>query len=69
MIIDDLAIQQNALAYIKHCIDACHTIGATNLNPSIYAAVGRTWQQNADAREKDMQTLIKHLKFLSRVCP
>ncbi len=65
LIIDDLAIQQNALAYIKHCIDACHTIGATNLIGPIYAAVGRTWQQNADAREKDMQTLIKHLKFLS----
>ncbi len=65
LIIDDKTIQQNTLTYITHCIDACNTIGATNLIGPIYAAVGRTWQQSKDEREKDMQTLVKHLRHLS----
>jgi D-psicose/D-tagatose/L-ribulose 3-epimerase len=65
LIIDDVSIQQNAVAYIKHCIDACYTLGATNLIGPIYAAVGRTWQQTPNEREKDLQTLVKHLKELS----
>lgn len=65
LIIEDVPIQQHALAYIKHCIDACHTLGARNLIGPIYAAVGRTWQQNAHEREKDINTLVKHLKYLS----
>jgi D-psicose/D-tagatose/L-ribulose 3-epimerase len=65
LIIDDLSIQKNAVAYIKHCIDACQTIGATNLIGPIYAAVGRTWQQTPTEREKDIQILVKHLKEVS----
>jgi D-psicose/D-tagatose/L-ribulose 3-epimerase len=65
LIIEDVSIQNNAVTYIKHCIDACHTVGAKNLIGPMYAAVGRTWQQTPTEREKDVQTLIAHLKALS----
>jgi D-psicose/D-tagatose/L-ribulose 3-epimerase len=65
LIIEDEAIQQNAVAYIKHCIDACSTLGATNLLGPIYSAVGRVWEQTPEGREKDSATLVRHLKHLS----
>ncbi len=65
LIIEDEAIQQKAVAYIKHCIDACHTLGARNLLGPIYSAVGRVWEQTPEGREKDTDTLVGHLKFLS----
>ena len=65
LIIDDTAIQKNGIAYIKHCIDACHTLGARHLLGPIYSAVGRVWEQTPDGRKKDSETLLKHLKVLA----
>src|SRR5262249_39748013 len=61
----DPAIQQNGLDYIRQCIDATHTLGATNLVGPIYSAVGRVWQQTPDEREKDVATLVKNLSSLT----
>ncbi|MCA9835951.1 MAG: sugar phosphate isomerase/epimerase [Trueperaceae bacterium] len=65
LIIADRGIQQNGLAYLKHCIDACHTLGAHNLIGPMYSAVGRVWEQTPEGRERDSETLVKHLKELS----
>jgi D-psicose/D-tagatose/L-ribulose 3-epimerase len=61
----DAAIQQNGMEYIRGCIDATQALGATNLVGPIYSAVGRVWQQTADERAKDVDTLVKNLRALS----
>jgi D-psicose/D-tagatose/L-ribulose 3-epimerase len=60
------AIQDNGMDYIRHCVDACHTVGATNLVGPIYSAVGRVWQQTADERAHDVDLLVKNLTTLSK---
>jgi D-psicose/D-tagatose/L-ribulose 3-epimerase len=61
----DGSIQQNGIAYIKGCIQATQTLGATNLVGPIYSAVGRVWQQTADERAHDLDILVKNLGELS----
>jgi D-psicose/D-tagatose/L-ribulose 3-epimerase len=65
LIHEDESIQASGIEYIRHCIDAAKTLGATNVAGPIYSAVGRVWQQTADEREQDMGVLVKHLKDLS----
>ncbi len=60
----DEAIQRSGLAYIRHCIDAAHTVGARNLVGPIYSAVGRTWPMTADERERDTDLLVRQLRSL-----
>jgi D-psicose/D-tagatose/L-ribulose 3-epimerase len=62
----DQAIQDNGMAYIRHCVDACHTVGATNLVGPIYSAVGRVWQQTPDERARDVDLLVKNLATLAK---
>jgi D-psicose/D-tagatose/L-ribulose 3-epimerase len=62
----DESIRANAAAYIRHCIDATHTIGAINLIGPIYSAVGRTWQMTAEEREHDMLVLVAALRELAK---
>src|SRR5690349_14816298 len=50
----DITIQENGMNYIRQCIDATQTLGATNLVGPIYSAVGRVWQQTPDERAKDL---------------
>ncbi|MCG3211809.1 MAG: D-tagatose 3-epimerase [Anaerolineae bacterium] len=64
LIHEDKAIQENGKAYIRHCIDAAQTLGATNLVGPIYSAVGRTWQMTDDERARDTDLLVKQLKEL-----
>jgi len=66
LIHSDKAIQQNGMTYIRQCIDATHTLGATNLVGPIYSAVGRVWQQTADERAKDVDLLVRNLGELAR---
>jgi D-psicose/D-tagatose/L-ribulose 3-epimerase len=61
----DQAIRDNGMAYIRACIDACATIGVTNLAGPIYSAVGRTWQQTADERAHDLDLLVQNLSDLA----
>ena len=65
LISPDDAIRANAANYIRHCIDAAHTIGATNLIGPMYSAVGRTWQMTGQERERDMQVLVPALRELA----
>ena len=64
-IIDAAAIRANAGDYIRHCIDACQSLGASNLAGPIYSAVGRTWAQTPEGRAKDIDTLAAALRPLS----
>lgn len=57
--------EQQGLEYIKHCIDACHTLGGRVVAGPMYSAVGRVWEATPDSRERDVETLVKHLKNLA----
>jgi D-psicose/D-tagatose/L-ribulose 3-epimerase len=65
LIHSDAAIRENGMRYIRQCIDSTQAIGATNLVGPIYSAVGRVWQQTADERAKDLDTLVENLRKLS----
>jgi D-psicose/D-tagatose/L-ribulose 3-epimerase len=62
----DENIRKNAIAYVRHCVDAARTLGSTNVVGPLYSAVGRTWQQSADERKKDLEVLVSALKDLSK---
>lgn len=65
LIHEDKAIRDNGMSYIRHCIDALHTIGGTNLVGPIYSAVGRVWQQTPEDRAKDIDLLVQQLGALA----
>ena len=65
LIHEDGAIRNNGMDYVRHCIDAAKTLGATNVVGPLYSAVGRTWQQTADERKHDTDLLVEQLKKLS----
>lgn len=61
----DESIRKNGIAYIRHCIEAAQTLGASNLVGPIYSAVGRTWQATPDERARDVDLLVSQLGQLS----
>ena len=61
----DSSIQANGLAYVRHCIEATQTMGATNLMGPMYSAVGRTWQATPDERARDIDLLVQQLTKLA----
>jgi D-psicose/D-tagatose/L-ribulose 3-epimerase len=61
----DAGVRDNGMAYVRHCIDAAGTLGATNVVGPLYSAVGRTWQQSADERARDLDLLVSQLRALS----
>jgi D-psicose/D-tagatose/L-ribulose 3-epimerase len=61
----DESIRKNGMAYVRHCIDAAQTLGAANLVGPLYSAVGRTWQQTADERRRDLDLLVAQLRELA----
>lgn len=61
----DPSIRANGAAFIRHCIDAAHTLHATNLIGPIYAAVGRTWQATPTERARDVDLLVQQLVHLA----
>jgi D-psicose/D-tagatose/L-ribulose 3-epimerase len=62
----DTAIRTNGMAYVRHCVDAAHTLGAANVVGPLYSAVGRTWQSTDDERRRDTDLLVAQLTELSR---
>jgi D-psicose/D-tagatose/L-ribulose 3-epimerase len=52
LLCDDEQIRAGGRAFIKHCIEAAHALGATNLAGPLCAAVGRTWKQTPDERAR-----------------
>ena len=61
LIHEDAAIRENGMRYIHDAINATEALGATNLVGPIYSAVGRTWQQSAEDRARDLDTLVANL--------
>jgi D-psicose/D-tagatose/L-ribulose 3-epimerase len=61
----DESVRTNGMDYVRHCIDAAQTLGAANVVGPLYSAVGRTWQQSADERKKDLDLLVRQLRDLS----
>ena len=58
---DDPHVRAATVAYVRHCVDACATMGARNLSGPIYATVGRTWRQTPDERAATLDMLCGHL--------
>lgn len=65
LIHSDKAIRDNGIAYVKHCLDAAHTLEAINFVGPLYSAVGRVWQITDEERAKDTDLLVKELKELA----
>ena len=66
LIHSDAGIRKNGVDYVRHCIDAAHTLGAQNVVGPLYSAVGRTWQSTEDERKRDTDLLVDQLKALSQ---
>lgn len=58
-------IRRNGMAYVRHCIDAAHALGARNVIGPIYSAVGRVWQPSPDERARDVDLLARQLRTLA----
>jgi D-psicose/D-tagatose/L-ribulose 3-epimerase len=65
LIHEDPAVRANAMAYVRHCVDAAQTLGATNVVGPLYSAVGRTWQATAEERQRDLDLLVRELRELA----
>ncbi|MCX6048708.1 MAG: sugar phosphate isomerase/epimerase [Chloroflexi bacterium] len=63
----DKTIQANGLAYVRHCIKATQTMGASTLMGPMYSAVGRTWQATPAERAQDVDLLVQQLSQLASV--
>ena len=61
----DEQIRSNGAAYVRHCIDAAHALGARSVIGPLYSAVGRLWQPTADERERDTELLVSQLRALA----
>jgi D-psicose/D-tagatose/L-ribulose 3-epimerase len=61
----DESIRANAVRYLRHCIEATRTMGATNLVGPLYSAVGRTWQATAEERQRDVDLVVRQLGDLA----
>jgi D-psicose/D-tagatose/L-ribulose 3-epimerase len=61
----DASVRANGMDYVRHCIEAAQTLGATNVVGPLYSAVGRTWQATPEERKKDIDLLVGELKELA----
>jgi D-psicose/D-tagatose/L-ribulose 3-epimerase len=66
LIHSDENIRANGMGYLRHCIDAARTLGATNVCGPLYSAVGRTWQATDDERKRDVDLLVRQLGELAK---
>jgi D-psicose/D-tagatose/L-ribulose 3-epimerase len=62
----DEAIRASGMTYVRHCIDAAQTLGASSVIGPIYSAVGRTWQATDDERRRDVDLLVRQLGDLAK---
>jgi D-psicose/D-tagatose/L-ribulose 3-epimerase len=58
-------IRDNGMAFVRHCIEAAQTLGASNVIGPIYSAVGRTWSATAEERARDLDLLVAQLSQLA----
>jgi D-psicose/D-tagatose/L-ribulose 3-epimerase len=66
LIHSDQVIRDSGMAYLRHCIDAVHTLGGSNVVGPLYSAGGRVWQMTDDERKKDTDLLVRQLGDLAR---
>jgi len=62
----DKAIRDNGMTYVRHCVEAAQTLGATNVVGPLYSAVGRVWQATDDERKRDVDLLVEQLSALAK---
>lgn len=65
LIHEDESVRANGKNYILQAIDATHALGGTHLVGPLYSAVGRTWQQSAIERARDLDLLVATLRDLA----
>ncbi len=58
-------VRDNGVDYVRHCIEAAHALGGTNVVGPLYSAVGRVWQATPEERERDMELLVVQLRSLA----
>jgi D-psicose/D-tagatose/L-ribulose 3-epimerase len=58
-------MRAHGMAYVRHCVDAAHVLGAANVVGPLYSAVGRTWQATDDERRRDEDLLVLELRQLA----
>ena len=62
----DPQIRASGMTYLRHCIDAAQTLGASHVIGPMYSAVGRTWQATDDERKRDLDLLVRQLGELAK---
>jgi len=62
----DPQIRATGMTYLRHCIDAAQTLGASHVIGPMYSAVGRTWQATDDERKRDLDLLVRQLGELAK---
>lgn len=62
----DAGIRDSGMEYVRHCIAAAETLGATNIVGPLYASVGRTWQATPEERARDRDLLVRQHTELAK---
>lgn len=65
LIHEDDSIRANGKQYLMQAIEVTQQLGGTNLVGPLYSAVGRTWQQSAIERARDLDLLTATLRELA----
>jgi D-psicose/D-tagatose/L-ribulose 3-epimerase len=60
--IDDPTINRNGIEYLKHCVDAVHTMGGNRVAGPVYASVGRVWQSETEQRLRELDRCANNLR-------
>jgi D-psicose/D-tagatose/L-ribulose 3-epimerase len=61
----DPGLRATGMAYVRHCIDAAHALGAVNVVGPLYSSVGRTWHTSTDERARAVDLLVRQLSALA----
>lgn len=62
---DDKSLQQNAIDYIKECIDIAVQIGAPVVGGPMYTAVGKARMVSIEQRKKEWDIAVKNLSVVA----
>jgi D-psicose/D-tagatose/L-ribulose 3-epimerase len=62
----DETVRQNGASYLRECIEAADTLGASHVIGPMYAETGRTWETTADEREEELDLLSNQLLSLAQ---
>jgi len=57
--------RENIISYLRGCIEAASTVGATRVAGPIYSSVGRVWRATDEQRERNLRSLADDLRDLA----